>query len=56
MESLEDIPGSIETRNKIRKRWEQGYKWIFEEEGGKAKGRKIDKPKLVLDREDLLYL
>jgi len=56
VESLEDIPESIGTRNKIGKRLERGYKWIFEKQGGKAKGKKVDKPKLVLDREDLMYL
>ena len=56
VESLEDIPDSIGTRDQIKKRWERGYKWIFEKQGGRAKGKKVDKPKLVLDREDLLHL
>jgi len=56
VESLEGIPESIGTRNQIEKRWERGYKWIFEKQGGKAKGRKANKPKLVLDHEDLLHL
>ena len=56
VEGLEDIPESIGTRNKIEKRWERGHKWIFEKQGGKSKGRKVDKPKLALDCEDLLYL
>ena len=56
MESLEDILGSIGTKGQIEKRWDRGYKWIFEKQGIRAKGRKVDKPKLVLDREDLLYL
>lgn len=56
VESLDVIPESVGTRNQIEKRWERGYRWIFEKQGGKAKGKKADKPKLVLDREDLLYL
>ena len=56
VESLDDIPESIGTKNQIRRRWDRGYGWIFEKEGGRAKGKKIEKPKLVLDREDLLYL
>ena len=56
VENLDAIPESVGTRNQIEKRWERGYRWIFEKQGGKAKGKKADKPKLVLDREDLLYL
>ena len=56
VESLDDIPGSIGTRDHIRKRWDRGSKWIFEKQGSRAKGKKAEKPKLMLDREDLLYL
>ena len=56
VESLDVIPESVGTRNQIEKRWERGYRWIFEKQGGKAKAKKAHKPKLVLDREDLLYL
>ena len=56
VESLDYVPGSIGTKNQIEKRWGQGYKWIFEKQGKRAKGRKAEKPKLVLDRDDLLYL
>ena len=56
VESLDNIPGSIGTKNQIEKRWDRGWKWIFEKRGSRAKGRKAEKPKLVLDREDLLYL
>jgi hypothetical protein len=56
VESLDDITGSIGTRNKIKMRWNRGSKWIFERHGSRAKGKKAEKPKLVLDREDLLYL
>ncbi|KAF9644922.1 hypothetical protein BDM02DRAFT_822801 [Thelephora ganbajun] len=57
VESLENIPGSIGTRNQIKRRWDRGWKWIFEKQGGRAKGKKAEKPKLVLDHEDLdLYL
>jgi len=56
VESLDNIPESIGTRNKIEKHWNRGWKWIFEKQGRKTKGRKAEKPKLVLDREDLLYL
>jgi len=55
-ESLDDIPGSIGTRNQIEKSWNRGYKWIFEKQGSRARGKRAEKPKLVLDREDLLYL
>ena len=55
VESLDDIPGSIGTKNQIEKRWNRGYRWVFEKQGTRAKGRKANKPKLVLDREDLLY-
>ena len=54
--SLDNIPGSIGTRNQIRKRWDRGWTWIFEKQGSRVKGKKAEKPKLVLDREDLLYL
>jgi hypothetical protein len=56
VESLDNIPGSIGTRNKIEKRWNRGWKWIFEKQGSRAKGKKAEKPKLVLDREGLMYL
>jgi hypothetical protein len=56
LESLNSIPGSIGTRNQIQKRWDRGWKWIFEKERSKARGKKAEKPRLVLDREDLLYL
>jgi len=55
VESLDDIPGSIGTKSQIEKRWDRGYKWIFEKQGKRAKGRKAEKPKLVLGRGDLLY-
>jgi hypothetical protein len=48
---LENIPGSIGTRNRIKKSWGQGSKWICEKQGSRAKG-KAEKPKLVLDLED----
>ena len=56
MESLENIPGPTETRDQIKMRWDRGWKWIAEEQESRAKGKKAEKPKLVLDREDLLYL
>ena len=56
VDSLDDIPESAGIRNRIRKRWDRGSKWIFEKQGGRAKGKKAEKPKLVLDREDLLWL
>ena len=56
VEGLDNIPGSIGTRIQIQKRWDRGSKWIFEKEGSRAKGKKAEKPKLALDREDLLYL
>jgi len=55
VESLNDIPGSIGTRNQIQKRWDRGWKWISEREGSGTKGKNARKPELVLDREDLLY-
>ena len=54
VDSLDNIPESIGTRNRIKKRWDRGSKWIYERQGGRAKGKKAEKPKLVLDREDLL--
>ena len=30
LESLDTLPGSTATRDKIKKRWDRGYKWIFE--------------------------
>jgi len=57
VESLDGTPESIETRNKIKKRWDRGWKWILEEQGSHgAKGKKAKKPELVLDTEDLMYL
>ena len=49
VESLDDIPGPVDTKNWARKRWDRGYKWIFEKEGGGAKGGRTEKPNLVLD-------
>jgi len=56
VESLDNITGSIGTRNQIKKRWNRGWKWIFEKQGSRAKGKKAEKPKLVIDLEDLLYM
>ena len=52
VESLDDVPRSIGTRNQIKKSWDQGLKWILEKQRSGAKGKKAVKPKLVLDRED----
>jgi len=41
VESLDDIPRSIETRNQIKERWDQGLRWILEKQRGvQRKGRK----------------
>jgi len=56
VEGLHDIPESIGTRNQIKKRWDRGWKWIFEKQGSRAKGKKAEKPRLVIDPEDLLYM
>jgi hypothetical protein len=56
VESLDNIPGSIGTRKQIKKRWDRGWAWIFEKQGSKVKGKKAEKPKLMLGRENLLYL
>jgi hypothetical protein len=56
VESLGNIPESAGTRNQIKKRWDRGWSWILEKQGSRAKGRKAEKPKLTLDREDLYYL
>lgn len=53
MESLDHIPGSTGTRNRIQKCWDQGSKWIFEEQGNRVEGKTAEKPKLVLDCENL---
>jgi len=53
VKGLDDIPGFIGTRNQIKKRWVRRWGWIFEDEGSRANGKK---PKLVLDRDDLLHL
>ena len=47
VESLDNIPRSIGTRNQIRKRWDQGFKWVFEKQGRRAKGKKAGKPKPI---------
>jgi len=49
VESLGDTPRSVEMRDQIKKDWDRGWKWIFEKQGSKAKG-KTEKPKLVLRR------
>ena len=54
VESLDNIPESMATRSKIQKRWDRGWRWIFEKQGSRAKGKKVEKPKLVLD-QDLLH-
>ena len=62
LESLDKIPGSIGTRNQIQEYWDRGWKWISEKQESRVKGKKARKqkstlkPKLVLDREDFLYL
>ena len=56
VESLANIPESTGTRNQIKKRWDRGWTWIHEKQGSRAKGRKAEKPKLALDREDHYYL
>jgi len=50
VESLGDTPRSVEMRDQIKKDWDRGWKWIFEKQGSKAKGKKAEKPKLVLRR------
>ena len=49
VEGLDDIPGLPAKKNRVRKRWDRGYKWIFEKEGGGAKGKKGEKPRLALE-------
>jgi len=49
VESLDNIPGSVGTRSKIQERWDRGRKWIFEKEGSGAKGKKVERPRLVLE-------
>ena len=49
MESLYTIPGSVGLKKKIQKRWDRGWKWIFEKERSGVKGKKAEKPKLVLE-------
>ena len=41
VESLKNLPGSIETMNQIEKYWSRGWKWIFEkqEQGEREKDR-----------------
>ena len=56
VESLDSIPGWIETKNQIQERWDRGWKWILEKQGSRAKGKKDEKLKLVLNREALPYL
>jgi hypothetical protein len=56
VESLDNIPGSVGTRKQIKKRWDRGWAWIFEKQERRVKGKKAERPKLELDREDLLYL
>ena len=48
VESLGDTPRSVEMRNQIKEDWDRGWKWIFEKQGSKAKGKRAEKPKLVL--------
>lgn len=55
-ENLDSIPGSIEMRNRIKKQWDRGSKWIFERQESRGKGKNTERSKLVLDREDLLWL
>lgn len=55
VESLENLPESFGTMSQIGRRWERGYNWIFEKQGRRTKGRKAEKPKLVLDRGDFFY-
>jgi hypothetical protein len=49
VEGLDNIPGSTGTKGRIQKRWDRGSRWIFEKEGNGAKGKKAEKPRLVLE-------
>ena len=51
---LSEFPGtaSIKTKERIKEDWKLGWDGIVKEP---AKGRKVEKPKLTLDEEDLLY-
>lgn len=55
--NLEALPGSSATRNRIKKRWDRGWKWIFEKQGSteceREEGRES---KLLSDHEEPLYL
>ena len=46
VESLDSIPGSIGTRNRIKECWDRGWKWIFEKQGSdhETEGEKAKKP------------
>ena len=48
VESLDDVPGPSATKNRIRKRWDRGYKWIFEKEVVRVKGKRAEKPRLAV--------
>jgi hypothetical protein len=47
VEKLNDVPGSIATRNRIKIRWERASKWIFEIKKSQAKGTKAVESELV---------
>ena len=47
VEKLDNIKGSIGTRNRIKERWDRGSKWIFEKRESIAKGTEVVKPEPV---------
>ena len=54
IDRLSEFPGTaaIKTKERIEEDWRLGWCGIVKEP---AKGRKVQRPKLALDEEDLLY-
>jgi len=43
VENLDTLPRSIETKIKIKQRWDRGRKWILEKQRSKMKGKMAEK-------------
>jgi len=52
VESLDDIAGSVGTRNQIKENWDEGCRLIYE---GGTKGKDVVKLEFAIGHEQLLY-
>jgi len=53
VESLDGIPGSTWTKSQIERRWDRGWKWIFEKQGSGTEVNEAVTPRFVFGSADL---